>query len=226
MRKIVITGGPCAGKSRILEQMKANYGDRAIIIPEIATQVLSVPYTEGGVGIPGKDLEWSQEWQTAFQERVIFAQIMAEAEAEDQAREADDAVILCDRGILDGAAYFPGGKAELADKFMLSLPKCLASYDQVIHLSSLSTDQPDLYEKEKASNPCRFEDTARAQELDRNIAEAWCDHPSYSRIEATENIERKFERCLETINSDKTESMTEIGQEQLQSEPQETKQIS
>ena len=46
---IVLTGGPCAGKSKSIIELKNNlskYGYRVIIIPEIATEIRANGFLE------------------------------------------------------------------------------------------------------------------------------------------------------------------------------------
>lgn len=223
VKKIVLTGGPCAGKSEVLEKIVARYGEKVVIVPEIATKVLSVPYEEGGVGIPGKDLDWSPEWQEKFQEKVIFEQLWAEEDAEDLAENSkENKIIICDRGVLDGAAYTIGGRNEFIKNFLLSLSKCLGRYDKVIHLNSLATDRPETYKELQKSNPCRFEAIERARELDQNIAEVWMDHQDYRRIKSCDDIKEKVKQCFDMIGLAKEKEIG-VGFHEILDDSQETR---
>lgn len=57
IRKIVITGGPCGGKTTVLNALKKDFNDRAVFVPEVATMLLS-----GGFPAPEKDLFLSEKW--------------------------------------------------------------------------------------------------------------------------------------------------------------------
>lgn len=202
VRKIAVTGGPCGGKSEVMEALKEIFGQSATIMPEVATQLLEIPYGEGGVGIPGKDLEWSQDWQDNFQQMVIDKQLEDETILTQIAslRETD-VILICDRGVLDGAAYLEGGRHEFLEKFSLSEEQCFGLYDAVIHLNSLATDNPELYERLKATNPSRFEDAETAQELDHKLHRAWEGHPRHIRIPAQRDISSKIELCQSIIEN-------------------------
>ncbi len=200
IRKIALTGGPCAGKSALLEALKYEFGDDVVIVPEVATQLLEVPYDEGGIGVPGRDVEWSQEWQDRFQKMIIDKQLHDETVITQTADGRErPTVVVCDRGVLDGAAYVAGGREEFLQKFNLNPQTCNDLYDEVIHLNSLATDKPDLYEQLKVTNPSRFETVERAKELDEKTFQAWEGHPNHVRVASGEGIEQKIETTFGEI---------------------------
>lgn len=167
--------------------------------------------------MPGRDLEWSQEWQDRFQAMIIEKQLADEMFHVQQAdlRERPT-VVVCDRGVLDGAAYLAGGREEFMQKFNLEEGKCFGLYDTVIHLNSLATDNHELYEELKATNPSRFEPAERAKELDENLFRVWEGHESHIRIPSADGIEAKIEICLSEIQKhfEKTrEGLPEMTQE-------------
>jgi AAA domain-containing protein len=81
------------------------------------------------------------------------------------------ALILCDRGTVDSAAYWPSDPAELWRDVASSLSAELARYATVIHLH---TPPPGEYNHH---NPLRTETADEAAVIDSRIAEAWRDHP-------------------------------------------------
>ena len=112
MKKIVLTGGPCGGKSTVMKALKEEFGDRLIVVPEVATIVLA-----GGFPVPGRDLEWSESWQDAFQAAVTPLQIGIEDSHALVAKNRGANVMVCDRGVLDGAAYTQGGVTEFCTRY-------------------------------------------------------------------------------------------------------------
>ncbi len=202
IKKIALTGGPCAGKSQVLEALKAGYGHKLHVLPEVATQLLEMPYDQGGVGIPGKDIEWSREWQDNFQRRIIEKQLVDETLLTQIASlSQEEAVLICDRGILDGAAYVEDGRESFLAQNNLELEQCLELYDAVIHLNSLATDNPQLYEELKHSNPSRFEDGDTARKIDEAIAHAYEGHKALIRIPAQPSIEDKISYCRQIVEN-------------------------
>ena len=172
MKKIemlVLTGGPCGGKSTVINYMEKNFGDHLVIVPEVATSLLQN-------GWPAPD-PWSQEWQDSFQAEIVRVQKESEEQAIIKAQEIGAELIICDRGILDGAAYLAGGVQEFSEKFGVDIEEALSRYDMVLHLESLATLNPELYQELKDTNPDRFESVEKASEREIALREAWAAHP-------------------------------------------------
>ncbi len=102
------------------------------------------------------------------------------------------AVILCDRGTVDGFAYWPGpgdfwrglGTTQEAE---------LARYYAVIHLRV----PPDgVYNR---NNPLRLESVAEALAIDDLIVHAWNKHPHRIVIEAQDEFLDKAASAIEVI---------------------------
>ena len=140
MKTLVMTGGPCSGKTTVLAALREEFRDRIVLVPEVATVLL-----EGGFPIPGKHLEWSEEWQAAFQSAVLPLQTSMENAYRLVA--GTDKLVICDRGVLDGAAYTPGGVEEFCSRYGVDKEAALARYTAVIHLESLAVSEPSLYGK-------------------------------------------------------------------------------
>ena len=66
-------------------------------------------------------------------------------------------VLLCDRGLLDGAAYLGRGVPFFLDLFGMNVEDVHARYDRVLHLESIAVSDAALYEQLKKSNPARYE---------------------------------------------------------------------
>ena len=215
--KIALTGGPCAGKTSVIEAIEKEFGGQVILVPEVATQLVR-PVEEGGVGIPGVDVEWSQEWQDNLQKLIVDKQINDETKLVGEADLRDQpSIVLCDRGVLDGAAYLAGGREEFMKKFNLKFETCASLYDQVIHLNSLAVDDPEKYEELLKSNPSRFEPVDRAAMLDEALFRVWEGHPNHKRFASTDGMETKIELVIVEIHRNleqlKTELDADLGSE-------------
>src|SRR6185295_8814559 len=94
-RRIVLTGGPGAGKTAALELIRrASFCDHVQMLPEAAGIVF-------GGGFPRRRDAGGRK---AAQRAIFHVQ-----RALEEARAADNAaIVLCDRGTVDGAAYWPG----------------------------------------------------------------------------------------------------------------------
>ena len=93
---------PCSGKTTVIAAIREEYGEQIVIVPEAATMLLSA-----GFPMAGKDLDFCQEWQDAFQAAIIQVQRQTEIAFGLIAKKQKAKALICDRGCLDGAAYTP-----------------------------------------------------------------------------------------------------------------------
>lgn len=189
MKKIVLTGGPCSGKTTTLRVLQEEFRDQILLVPEAATILLS-----GGFPVPGKDVEWSTEWQAAFQAAILPLQKSIEDAYALMAQAKSCGLVICDRGILDGAAYTPGGVTEFCRRYGVDVGEALSRYVAVIHLESLATAEPSLYGK--AGNDQRFEPLERAQELELATRQSWVAHPRHIIIDGRRGVENKISQVI------------------------------
>jgi hypothetical protein len=82
-------------------------------------------------------------------------------------------LLLCDRGLLDGLAYYPG----LFSSLDVSKEEAMDRYAIVIQLEVIRDSQ--AYTLHCRSNPARHEEHARALALDREIKRIYEGHPGY-----------------------------------------------
>lgn len=90
--RIVLTGGPCAGKTSALlfaEKFFVGQNVNVIKIPETATLLFDC-----GIKLPESDIA-----HRYFQMKMLELQVLLEDTA--FATSPDNSVILCDRGIMD-----------------------------------------------------------------------------------------------------------------------------
>jgi predicted ATPase len=125
MKKYVLTGGPSAGKTAIL-QLAARPG--IYTIGEVSTYVIGLERLHGGSALPWTDRD-------AFQKKVLKTQL----EWENEIPAGVEKVIL-DRGVPDGIAYYLMDGLE-PPKELLDAAKA-AKYDGIFIVEQL-----DSYEK-------------------------------------------------------------------------------
>lgn len=184
--KIVITGGPCAGKTSALARLRGEFtarGFTVLTLPEAATELL-----EAGAS------PWGCRTPYDFQRAVLRLQLARE-EIYEQAFSGmgERALLFCDRGAMDGKGYMPEGDfARLAAEEGTSEPRLLARYDAVFHLVSTAVDAPRFYTRE--NNALRFEPPERAAQVDRAILAAWSAHPRRSILDNSTDFEGKLRR--------------------------------
>lgn len=93
--------------------------------------------------------------------------------------ENRDRLLICDRGSLDGMAYWPGPgpSTDFLDYVQSKLEAEVARYDWVIHLDTAPLSFYDV------TNPLRNESFEEAWKLNERIKEAWSAHPQRFVIE-------------------------------------------
>lgn len=178
-KRIVLTGGPGAGKTAVLELVRQFVCKHVVILPESASMLFRGGFPRGGVPA-----------QRASTQRAIFhvqRELEVNADAGDHA-----AIVLCDRGTVDGAAYWPGPDTLFAE-VGTTLEAELSRYDAVIHLR---TPGVAAYNHQ---NPMRTEDAAEAARIDGRIAAQWSKHPHRFTIESTTDFIHKAEQALRVL---------------------------
>lgn len=181
-RRVVLTGGPGAGKTATLELIRQSFCRHVVILPEAAGILFG-----GGFPRDGRPAV-----QRAAQRAIYYTQ----RELEATCGPGDAAIILCDRGTVDGAAYWPGPE-DLWSAVGTTLDEQLARYDAVIHMST-----PGAEGGYDHSNPLRVESAAEAAALDDRIRQAWASHPRRSVIEAAPDFLAKAARTLEALKAE------------------------
>jgi predicted ATPase len=182
-RRIVLTGGPGAGKTATLELIRrASFCDHVQILPEAASIVF-------GGGFPRRrDVEGRKAAQ-----RAIY-HVQRELEASTAADNA--AIILCDRATVDGAAYWPGPDDYFA-AVNTTLAEELRRYDAVIHLRT-----PRVEGGYNHQNPLRTETAIEAAEVDLRILRIWDTHPRRFIVDAMPDFLAKAARVLELMRAE------------------------
>jgi hypothetical protein len=178
---IVLTGGPCSGKSDILKALGMHFLNDIVCMPEVSETLLS----SGIVPIPNA----YPGWQKDFQDMICPMQLKGEHMWMSLARSQGKSIVVCDRGALDGAAYWKGGQSKFCEDFKLGSPNDVFSrYLKVIHLRSLVVTDKDAFEELRTKKSNRFETTEKTVELENTTLMAWDGHKDRPII----NGEKKF----------------------------------
>lgn len=194
MKKIAITGGPCAGKSSVLSFLQHEYEGKILVMREAASHLF-----DNFFPLAGRDLSFTPEWADALQSTILPVQLNTEKTWMLAVKERRIPVLVTDRGVMDGAAYV-GGPAVFAERFGLNLAEIHASYDMVIHIESLATGNPKLFEQQKANNPHRRESRQEAEALEYRTREAWTGHPNWKLVTNSGSLESMQAKVLNLLS--------------------------
>lgn len=182
-RRVVLTGGPGAGKTAVLELVRRSLCRHVRILPESAGIVF-------GGGFPRDD---DPECRRAAQRAIFHVQRQLEATG-DAHRPA---IVLCDRGTVDGISYWPGPLADFWTSTGTTMDAELGRYDAVLHLRTPTADQGYNHQ-----NPLRTESALGAADVDARILEAWGRHPHRHVIESTRDFLEKVTRTLDLLRDE------------------------
>lgn len=177
---IALTGGPGAGKTAVLELAAHCFCAHVAIMPEAASVVFGGGFPRHQT-LPGR----------CAAQRAIF-HIQREVE-ELVLGERRVAIGLCDRGTVDGAAYWPGGPDEYWEAVGTTAKAEMERYAAVVHLGT-----PSLLSG-YVQNPLRVESPDEAARLDRRVAAAWNDHPKRVTVSSRTDFLAKALAALELI---------------------------
>jgi predicted ATPase len=184
-KRIVVTGGPGAGKTAVLEVARRDLCKHVEVLPESARIAF-------GGGFPRRHDDAGRRGA----QRAIFH---LQDELERMGPESETAAtVLCDRGTLDGLAYWPGSWSEYFEDLGTTMHHELARYALVIHLRV-----PDPQNGYK-NDVVRRESPHQAAEIDSRLVEVWAAHPHRVFVDSSADFVRKAQRALALIRSSLT----------------------
>lgn len=184
-KRIVLTGGPGGGKTTAADLLRRELGQRVVIVPESATILFSG-------GFPRS----SQQDASRAAQRAIF---QVQRCLEDvQSLLYPDRVLLCDRGTVDGAAYWHDGQDAFFRSVGTTLAAELGRYDAVVFFETAAVAGLSI----EGGNPVRNESLAQAVELDGRLRALWAQHPRFTLVPHSASFLEKMVgalRILETL---------------------------
>jgi predicted ATPase len=183
-KRIVITGGPGAGKTALLEIARKNLCEHVAILPEAATIIFSGGFMRSD-SIPSKK---------AAQRAIFYVQRELENMVQDEGKSS---VALCDRGTLDSLAYWPSTEDEFWKEVDSTKEKELAKYAVIIHLRT-----PIAEHGYNNINPVRIETAIQAHAIDERIAAVWKDHPRRFFVNSGEDFIVKISHAMKLLTEE------------------------
>ena len=192
--KIVVTGGPCGGKTTAMSHVRevfSKMGYTVLLVPETATQLI-----RGGV--TPTTCRTNAEFQICLMRLQLEAERAFVRAAEGMA--GDKKLILCDRGALDNKAYMNDAEfAQVMKELGMNEVELRDGYDAVFHLVTAANGAEEFYTVE--NNPARTEDPAEARALDGRVMSAWTGHPHLRIIDNSTDFHGKLDRLAAEIAS-------------------------
>ncbi len=202
IKKIVLTGGPCAGKTtalvKVIEHF-SNLGYKVFTIPEVPTM-----FTQAGMDYLTHNREFFYEGEKA----TLETQLALEDTFAHLAHTITDQPVLlvCDRGTLDISAYLSPDQWRQITAAVGKTAAQLSEerYDAVLHLVSAADGAEQYYTTEnnaQRNEPASEEGLRTARLLDKRVIEAWSSHPHLRVINNHDDFDTKINRVLLEISN-------------------------
>ena len=182
VRRIALTGGPGGGKTTSADLFRREIGDCVVIVPEAATILF-----QGGFPRSTQDSA-RRHTQTA----IFHVQCHLE---EEYSSLYPGRVLLCDRGTIDGAAYWPGPVSSYFERVQTTYEAELGRYDAVIFFETAAVGGFSI----EGGTPYRRESQSAGVELDSKLRELWQRHPNFHLIPHQTSFFKKISMGLELL---------------------------
>lgn len=196
--KLVLTGGPCGGKTTAQERLAVffeNLGWKVYRPPETATLLF-----RGGIRFNELNERQIEDFQndllmTLIQIENVYLRLAAGA------ANGQNCLLVFDRGTMDGSSYIDPKMWEriLQRNSLNAIDLRDNRYDQVIHMVTAADGAPDFYTIE--NNRTRTEDLKQAIEQDKKTRHAWLGHPYLDVIDnsGSRSFEEKILQLVQRV---------------------------
>lgn len=192
--KIVITGGPCAGKTTAMSWIQNAFtkkGYMVLFVDETATELISG-------GAPWKYTRCNRDYQYRLTELMMAKENAFEEIA--KTFDAEKVLIVCDRGALDNRAYMNDEEFQyVLDKLNTNEIELRDHYDAVFHLVTAAKGAEQFYTL--ANNAARYETIEEAVRVDDGLITAWTGHPHLRIIDNRYNFDEKMLALITEIST-------------------------
>ena len=200
IKKIVLTGGPCAGKTTALVKIVEYFsgmGYKVFAVPEVPTI-----YSSGGWNYltPNRQLYYQGERAILETQLALEDQFYRLAEV-----CTKPVLVVCDRGAMDISAYIkPEEWDEITAMAGTDSERLRERYDAVLHLVSAADGAEQYYTT--ATNATRYEKADEeglrlARELDKKVINAWSGHSHLRVINNHDDFNAKLGRVIKEISN-------------------------
>ena len=194
VHKVVLTGGPCGGKTTALTELKTRLealGFLVLCVPEAATLLFA-----GGIPHPADEAAGFN-----FQKGLLKMQIALEDEFTAQAKASGrPCVVFFDRGLMDGKAYMTDAQWELLLDELHLTPVMMrdARYDAVLHMMTAADGAEKFYTN--ANNAVRLESAEEARAMDRRTLDCWTGHEHLYIVDNSSDFTEKIRRAVARVS--------------------------
>lgn len=191
--KIVLTGGPCAGKTTAIQDIEREFSEKGynvIVVPEAATLLINMgikPFGNNALSLYD------------FQKFVIRMQLELEQFANDGViYSTKDTIVVCDRGLLDDKAYVSECEfKDLLAELGIEEKQLMDRYDKVIHLRTAAYGKEEAYTL--SNNSARTESIEEARCKDDLTLNSWLGYRNLRIIGNDTSFKEKINKVIDEI---------------------------
>jgi len=203
--RVVLTGGPCAGKSTIISTLHSyltSKGFNVLHVQETATT------------LKNSGLVWSPELGAEFQNACISVQHNRENVAYRWGKSIAKSclrkktVIIYDRALVDGLCFVTEEMFNACLQNVGIEGDLYRRYDAVFHLVTAADGAVDFYK----NTTYRFESVEQAIEQDRKLQQVWSNHPNHHIFGNDSSFQVKIEKVVGQLSE-------QLGLNTLQHKP-------
>lgn len=199
VRKIVITGGPCAGKTTGMSWIQNSFermGYTLLFMQEPATELKTAGITPARCTSPMAYQLFQMKLQ--LEKEQVFDRAARDIEQKMLTFSEPKILIVCDRGFFDNRAYMTQEEFDEALRLLdVDEDEKLHSYDAVFHLETTAKNAAVYYGSQ--TNAIRDESPEEAAALDDRVIAAWEEHPCFRIIENLNGFEDKMRHLVAEI---------------------------
>lgn len=191
--KIVLTGGPCGGKSTglsYIEREMTKFGYKVVFVNESATEIVL-----NGLSLPSYNNN-----SYLFEREILKLQLEKERLYQQFCEDLPDEKILlvCDRGVMDCLSYVSKEDFDaILEELGEDLLQLRDNYEGVFHLMTAAKGAEEFYSK--ANNSARRENIEEARIADERTIACWTGHPHLRVIDNSRSFEDKMNKLIKEI---------------------------
>ncbi len=186
--RIALTGGPGGGKTTAADLFRRELGDQVVIVPEAAT----ILYRGGFPRLAREDVRKTTQ-KAIFQMQTNLEDVYCD--------HYQSRVLLCDRGTVDGAAYWPGSEQEFFSAMSTTLETELERYDAVLFFETAAVGGIAI----EGGNAVRIESLEEAVRLDQKLRRLWSKHKKFTLVPHERSFLKKISSALTELSKQVTE---------------------
>mmetsp|Transcript_16080 Transcript_16080/g.37071 ORF Transcript_16080/g.37071 Transcript_16080/m.37071 type:complete len:291 (+) Transcript_16080:55-927(+) len=194
--KFILTGGPCGGKTTAIARLSFFLKERGFEV--IACSEVYTILASNGMSL---DFYSTEGMDTVIQNSVLDVQLSLEDSIERVLKaRGKPAVLLCDRGPMDGKAYLSDEKwKKILDERGVSEAELRdMRYNAVFHMVTAADGASTFYTLE--NNQARSETPEQARDLDRRSQKCWLGHAHMYVLDNSTDFESKLQRLVNIVS--------------------------